>query len=139
MNAMKNICKFLIALSVLSLTACATMKEIPEDLSAAQIIQLGQNAYDLKDYKTAINCYQTVLDRFGSNSVTMLEAKYELGHVYLAEKKYDKAYTIFTEILELYESVPYGDLPGAYKKLAKIGIQQIPENKRPAANPSEEE
>lgn len=136
---MKNICKILIALSVLSLTACATVKEIPQDLTAAQIIQLGQNAYDIRDYKTAINCYQTVIDRFSTNTVTMLEAKYELGHVYIAEKKYDKAYAIFTEILHIYEQVPFGDLPASYKRLAQIGIERIPENKRPATNPSEAE
>lgn len=139
MNAMKNICKILIALSVLTITGCATVKEIPTDLTAAQIIQLGQDAYDLRDYKTAINCYQTVINRFGTNAVTLIEAKYELGHVYLAEKKYDKAYEIFSEILEIYDSVPYSDLPAAYKKLATIGIERIPENKRTAANPSEEE
>lgn len=139
MNAMKNICKFLIALSVLSITACASIKEIPEDLTAAQIIQLAQNAYDLRDYANAVNCYETVIDRFGSNTIIMIEAKYELGHVYLTEKKYDKAYAIFKEILDIYDQVPYGDLPGSYKKLATIGMSQIPDNKKPDTNSSEAE
>ena len=99
--------------------SCRTLKEIPEDKSSAQIIQMGQNYVAIADYKSAEFCYETVIDRYGTDPRIYVEAKYELGRIYLAQKKYDKAYATF------YDS--YGAmLPGAYKKLCNISINQIP-------------
>ncbi|WP_022931642.1 tetratricopeptide repeat protein [Treponema bryantii] len=106
--------------------SCRTLKEIPEDKTAAQIIQMGQNYGGVSDYKSAEFCYNTVVERYGSDPSIYVEAKYELGRVYLAQHKYEKAYNIFTELLDLYDS--YGTmLPGSYKKLCNISISQIPE------------
>lgn len=110
------------------LISCRSIKEIPEDKTSAQIIQMGQNSVALEDYKSAEYCYETVIDRYGTDPAVYVEAKYELAHTYLKQKKYDKAYAIFTEILDLYDR--YGTaLPGAYKKLCQIGMNQIPEKK----------
>lgn len=138
-NMKKILATITTMLAAVTLFSCATIKDIPTDLSAAQIIQLGQNAYELKDYDNAANCYKTVIQRYGIDVQVFLEGKYELGHVYLAQKKYNEAYAIFNEIIEIYETTSAGDLPPAYKKLAQIGMSQIPENKKPAANPSEAE
>lgn len=108
--------------------SCQTLKEIPEDKTSAQIIQMGQNYVGNSDYKSAEFCYNTVIERFGSDPAIYVEAKYELGRVYLAQHKYDKAYNNFTEILELYDSYA-ASLPGAYKKLCNISLSQIPEKK----------
>lgn len=106
--------------------SCRTLKEIPEDKTAAQIIQMGQNYGGVSDYKSAEFCYNTVVECYGSDPSIYVEAKYELGRVYLAQHKYEKAYNIFTELLDLYDS--YGTmLPGSYKKLCNISISQIPE------------
>ena len=108
--------------------SCRTLKEIPEDKTAAQIIQMGQNYVGNNDYKSAEFCYETVIDRYGTDPAIYVEARYELGRIYLAQKKYDKAYTVFNEILDIYDR--YGAvLPGAYKKLCNISLSQIPENK----------
>lgn len=123
----KTLFSLITLFSVLACFSCATVKEIPEDRTTAQIIQLGQNAVSNGDYKSAIFCYQTVIDRFGSDPAIYVEAKYELGHVYSKQKKYTQAYNIYTEILEMYDVNPY--LPAAYKKLCQIGINNIPENK----------
>ena len=107
------------------LFSCKTLKEIPEDKTSAQIIQMGQNYVGNSDYKSAAFCYETVIDRYGTNPAVYVEARYELGRIYLAQKKYDKAYAIFTELLDIYDS--YGPaLPGSYKKLCNISINQIP-------------
>ena len=107
------------------LFSCKTLKEIPEDKTSAQIIQMGQNYAALPDYKSAEFCYETVIDRYGTDPRIYVEAKYELGRIYLAQKKYDKAYAAFNELLNIYDS--YGAmLPGAYKKLCNISINQIP-------------
>lgn len=114
---------------LLGLTACETVKEIPTDLTAAQLIQKGQDAYGLGQYDTAELYYKAVIQRYGNNTETYIEAKYELGHLYLKTKDYNSAKEAFDEILELYSYSTGGDLPASYKKLAQIGLSKIPEDK----------
>ena len=124
--------KFIILTSLFilfALTACNTIKFIPEEKTSAQIIQMGQNACSVRSYKSAILCYETAIERFGTNPAVYAEAKYEIGYVYLKQKKYAKAYSAFTELLELYDAMGSA-IPPAYKKLSEIGIEKIPENKR---------
>lgn len=121
----------LLTLTIVSfvLFSCTTIKEIPEDKTSAQIIQMGQNAVSSDNYKSAEFCYKTVIERFGTNPATYVEAKYELAHVYSKQKKYKEAYAIYTELLELYETNGMY-LPGSYKKLCQIGISQIPDSNK---------
>lgn len=127
---MKKLIK-IAALITIALTffSCKTLKEIPEDKTYAQIIQMGQNYVGVGDYKSAEFCYNTVIERYGSDSLIYVEGKYELGRVYLAQRKYDKAYSVFNELLDIYDSSYGMMLPGAYKKLCNISISQIPEIK----------
>lgn len=124
----KIILATLILLSAAVLVSCASIKEIPEDKTSAQIIQMGQNSVSVSDYKSALFCYQTAIERFGTNPTVYAEAKYEQGHVYLKQKKYEKAYQSFDELINIYEYNP-GIIPPAYKKLAQIGITKIPAKK----------
>lgn len=108
---------------------CQSVPEnIPDDLDARQLIQLGQDNYDLHHYAAAKKYFNTVLDRFGDDPKHYIEAKYELGHLFLKQKNYRSAYNNFTEILEIYENVPAG-LPGSYKILCGIELAKIPEEK----------
>ena len=122
--------KFILFAAVLAAAlffiSCKTLTEIPEDKTSAQIIQMGQNYVGSSDYKSAEFCYNTVIERYGSDPAIYVEGKYELGRVYLAQKRYEKAYDTFNELLALYDSYPAG-LPGAYKKLCNISLGQIPE------------
>lgn len=112
----------------LTLFSCESIKEIPEGKTAAQIIQMGQNAVSNGDYKSAEFCYKTAIERFNTDPAIYVESKYELAHVYSKQKKYEEAYKTYTELLDLYDS--YGiALPGSYKKLCQIGISKIPEDK----------
>ena len=107
--------------------SCRTLKEIPEDKTSAQIIQMGQNYVGNGDYKSAEFCYNTVIERYGEDPAIYIEAKYELGRVYLAQHKYEKSYKIFKDLLSIYDSNYGMMLPGAYKKLCNLSISQIPE------------
>ena len=110
-------------------SGCQTVPtEISEDLDARQLIQLGQDNYDTHHYLAAEIYFNTVLDRYGDDPKHYLEAKYELGHLYLKQKKYSAAYDNFMEIQEIYESVPVG-LPGSYRILCGIELAKIPEEK----------
>lgn len=108
--------------------SCTSVKEVPQEKTAAQIIQMGQNSVTAGDYKSAEICYKAALERFGTQPQVFAEAKYELGNVYLKEKKYDAAYTEFSQLLSIYDENPVA-FPSAYKKLANIGISKIPESK----------
>ena len=122
---MKKLTIILSTLFVLfGISSCATVKEIPSDLTANQLIQLGQNAFEAKNYKASEQYFLATIQRFGTNTNTYIEARYELGHLYITTKQYKKAYHIFKEILAMYE-YSY-DLPGAYKKLSLIGLNKIP-------------
>lgn len=109
------------------ITSCESTKVVPEEATAAQIIQMGQNAYTSAHYKDAEFFYNTAIDRFGSDPKTYIEAKYELGHIYVKTKNYEKAKACFNEILDLYSLDATGQLPGTYKKLAQIGLAKMEE------------
>ena len=62
---------------LLGISSCSSVKDIPTDLSAAQLIQLGQNAYDSKNYKASEKYFLTTIQRYGANTHTYIEAQYE--------------------------------------------------------------
>ena len=114
----------------LALVSCMTIKEIPEDKSAIQILQMGQNAANANSYSSAELCYNTVIERFGDDPYILVQAKYELGHIYAKQKKYDKAKIQFNEILMLYET-NLGKIPPKFKKLSEMGLAKIEEETAP--------
>lgn len=125
--------KKFIALSILLFTATAIFtgcnsvpKVIPADLSSAQLIQQGQLCYDRTDYSGAIAYYKADIQRYGMDNNIYIEATYEMGHTYIAMKKYKEAYHCFKNILSLYENTYPGQLPTGYNKLSEIGLKQIP-------------
>ena len=120
------ICIFVLVAAAFTFTSCQSVKDIPEDLTAPQLLQRGQSYADNADYKNAEACYLATIDRYGDNTDTYIEAKYELAHLYIKTRKYEKARAILEEILELYDYAAAGDLPASYKKLANIGLGKIP-------------
>jgi len=126
---MKKITSIIASIFAFSLLiSCTTIKEIPEDKTAAQIIQYGQNAVTNAQYKTALYYYEEAIHRYGDNPSIYAEATYEIGHVYIKQRKFEEAYKIFSDLIALYD---YNSavLPAKHKKLAQIGISQIPEKK----------
>ena len=123
---------FVLAAAALTFTSCQSVKDIPEDLTAPQLLQRGQSYADNADYKNAEACYLATIDRYGDNTDTYIEAKYELAHLYIKKRNYEKARPVLEEILELYDYATVGTLPAAYKKLAQMDLEKI-------SNRSEEE
>lgn len=114
------------AVFALSLASCASNAPISEDLSAKQLIQNGQDNFDGGRYKAALRYYNAALERFGENDPAVyVEAKYEIGHIYMKRKKYESARNVFTEITDLYSATMPGMLPGAYLKLSQIELEKI--------------
>ena len=111
--------------------SCASVPEIPADASSTQLIQLGQDALSVSNYKAAETYYKAVIQRYGMDTATYIEASYELGHMYLKQKKYESAYIRFKEILDIFQNAEPGSIPSAYKKLASMGMNRIPEKYLP--------
>ena len=55
-------------------------------------------------------------------------AAYELDRI---QKKYESAYIRFKEILDIFQNAEPGSIPSAYKKLASMGMNRIPEKYLP--------
>ena len=120
------ICTLVLIAAAFSFTACQSVKDIPEDLTAPQILQRGQSYADNADYKNAEACYLATIDRYGDDTNTYIEAKYELAHLYIKTRNYEKARSSLEEILEIYSYAHAGSLPAAYKKLAQLDMEKLP-------------
>ena len=117
---------FLLTIAVISSVSCKSTQEIPEDLSAKQLIQSGQDAFENYKYKLALDYFNAVIDRYGDTDMALyVEAKYEIGHLYMKQKKQKLAKPVFEEILEIYSSVLPGTIPAAYQKLSQIELEKI--------------
>lgn len=115
-----------ILLTASLLVSCNSTKEIPDDLTAPQMLQKGQAALDQADYKTAEAYFRKTIELYGDDTDTYIETKYELAHLHIKTRQYAAAYSELEEILELYSYAAPGALPPAYKKLAQIEMDKIP-------------
>lgn len=124
----------LIAALTFTAFSCATtkQKELPADMTAREIIQQAQTAYDSGDSGLAEKYYQTLLQRYGTDSAIYVEGRYEIAHLYFKQKKYREAAPMFQEIIDMYNNSTPGQLPGAYHKLAQNDLSKIPADKIPA-------
>ncbi len=120
----------IIALFAAIFASCSSVpKEIPEDLTAQELIQKGQTEFEKGHYTASLMYYNAVTERFADTPAVYLEASYEIGHLYMKQKKYDKAEVILQEILDIYANAQPGSLPGAYNKLAQLEMDKIKEKK----------
>lgn len=96
------------------------------ELTAQELIQKGQDAFESGNYKAALCYYNAVTERYADALPIYAEASYEIGHIYIKEKDYEKASVILNEVVSLYAHTAPGEIPGAYEKLAKLELAKIP-------------
>ena len=101
-------------------------KEVPPDATDKQIIQLAQEAFNRSNYKLASHYYNTLLQRYGNNTVDYIIGNYELAHIAARKKDYASAVPRLNEILAIYNDTPAGYLPASYKVLAQMDLDRIP-------------
>lgn len=124
----KNIASIILASSLAFLASCASNQaEIPAELTAQELIQKGQDRFESKDYKNALRYYNAVTERYADSLPVYVEASYEIGHIYMKQKKYEQASAVFNEIIDLYSKTSPGEVPGAYEKLSKLELAKIPQ------------
>jgi outer membrane protein assembly factor BamD (BamD/ComL family) len=118
----------LIAAASLWLGSCATAPApIPDDLSAAQLIQRAQEAGDISDWKSAERYYRTALERFGTDDQVRCACEYELAFIAYKQGKYAVAKTGLTALLERYAAPGGASLPTTWKILAEKVLARIPD------------
>jgi len=114
----------------LSLFSCMTVpkeSEIPEDATAADLMQKAQEAFDSSNYRAAHVYYEIILKRFSSDESACVAAEYEIAHLYIKKRKWKDAYTLLEEIIERYGGAAGMHLPPDYYKLAKIDYARAAE------------
>ena len=118
---------FVAIFAVIFVSCSSVPKEIPEDLTAQELIQKGQSEFENGHYKASLMYYNAVTERFADTPAVYLEASYEIGHLYMKQKDYSKAEVVLKEILDIYANAQPGTLPGAYHKLAQLEMNKIKE------------
>lgn len=124
----KNIIRSLaMAALVCTAVSCTSVpSEIPEELTAREIVQYAQTAYDDGNTKIAEKYYRALLERYGSDMNYYIEAKFEIAHLYIKKKQYDQAEPLLREILDIYANSMPGQYPSSFKKLAELDYAKIP-------------
>lgn len=109
-------------------TSCQSApKDIPQNLSAEELINLAQASYDAGNVKAAQTYYETIIIRYGDQMDKLVEAEYEIAHLKVKQKKWQQAIPDLQRILSYYETDTTGALPAAFKKLAELDLAKVPE------------
>ena len=111
---------------IFSVSSCTSVPEEIPEMTSQELIQHGQSCFESANYKGALTYFNTAIERFNDWPNVYIEARYEIGHVYMKQKKYTQAEPIFNELLELYKNSTPGTYPAAYRKLAEIELAKIP-------------
>ena len=123
----KSIFVALTFLAIIFVVSCASIpKDIPLELSAKELNQKAQECTAAENYAGAEVYYKTLIQRYGMDTSVLIPAEYELAHVYIKQKKYDKAKPVLERVLSYYE-VDNGSLPRQYQKLALVDLAKIPQ------------
>lgn len=110
--------------------SCTSVPEEIPEMTSQELIQNGQANFESGNYRLALAYYNTAVERFSDWTDVYIEARYEIGHIYMKQKKYSLAEPVFTEILDIYRNSRPGLYPAAYKKLSEIELAKIPHKKQ---------
>ena len=112
---------------------------IPEDLTAAELVQRAQEASDRNHYNISLQYYQTILERFSFDAEYVFAAEYEIAFIHYKQKKYELSKAGFNDLLDRYNTPDEELLPPQYKILANKVLAAIAEieNRKKASAPEE--
>jgi outer membrane protein assembly factor BamD (BamD/ComL family) len=117
-------------------TACVTGPvNIPSEMSAAELIQRGQEASDRNRYNQALQYYQALLDRNITNIDLVCAAEYEIAFIHYKQNKFTDARREFGSLLERYNTPDEELLPQQFKKLSNIVLERMDEKEKHLNNP----
>lgn len=127
----KHLFLFLAASVALALfSSCASEPPaIPEDVSAAELIQRAQEASDRSDWETAIRYYETARARFGTDATVLVACEYETAFIHYKQGQFALAEEEFTALIAKYESAEGSSLPPSYLILARKVLPTVQEKR----------
>jgi len=121
----------LAALLITTITAVSCVStgpvEIPDGLTAAELIQRGQEASDRNRYEVSLQYYEAVVERFPFDIDNVIAAEYEIAFIHYKQKNYELSKTEFNALLERYNTPDQELLPAQYKILSNIVLGKIAE------------
>jgi len=114
-------------LSLLLLFSCASGQvNVPPEMPPNKIIQRAQEAADVNKYRTALQYYEVLLDRYGSVDEYLAVGEYEIAFIHYKQKKYISARQEFTTLLDRY-NVAGNTLPSQFKALSEKMLNRLTE------------
>ena len=100
---------------------------VTEDTSPSKIIQKAQEAMDGNKYKTAVQYYEILLERYGSVNEYYCTGEYEIAFIRYKQKKYSEARWRLENLLVLYSAEGGESLPPQFKILAEKVLARMDE------------
>ncbi|MDR2185981.1 MAG: hypothetical protein LBO80_10030 [Treponema sp.] len=113
--------------AALLITCVSRPVSIPDDITAEELIQRGQEASDRNRYKQALQYYEAILDRFRTNTDLICAAEYEIAFIHYKQKLYPQSRSELEGLLTRYDDSDAELLPPQFKILAEIVLKQITE------------
>jgi outer membrane protein assembly factor BamD (BamD/ComL family) len=98
---------------------------IPDDITAAELIQRGQEASDRNRYAISLQYYEAIFERFPSDLASVCAGEYEIAFIHYKQKKYAEAKDEFTDLLARYEDPDEELLPPQFKILSTKALKKI--------------
>jgi outer membrane protein assembly factor BamD (BamD/ComL family) len=123
----------------LLIASCASGPvDISLELSAAELIQRGQEASDRNRFELSLIYYEAILERFPKDLSNVCAAEYEIAFIHYKQKKYAEAKSEFADLLARYEDPDEELLPPQFKILSGKILEKIEtielKNKKPEAS-----
>ena len=116
------------AILVMAMVSCASnIVQVPDDMPPSKIIQKAQEATDINKYKSAIQYYQVLLERYGDVNEYYVTGEYEIAFIRYKQKKYTEARWGFENLLVLYSEEGGETLPPQFKVLAERVLARMNE------------
>jgi tetratricopeptide (TPR) repeat protein len=100
---------------------------VSEGLSAAELIQRGQEASDKNRYNQALQYYEAILERFPGDIDDVCAAEYEIAFIHYKQKLYVEARRELEALLLRYAAPDSEFLPPQFKILANIALGRLTE------------
>jgi outer membrane protein assembly factor BamD (BamD/ComL family) len=104
--------------------------KLSDDVTAAELIQQGQAAYEWNRYEQAAQYYAAILERFPDDIDRVCEAQYEIARIHYKQKKYGQAWEEMSALRARYDTAEAEFLPSKFKILSDIVLAQIAEKRK---------
>ena len=117
-----------VLITIFLAASCATGPVvIPDNLTAAEMVQRAQEASDRNRYSVSLQYYEEILRRFPHDIEYVVAAEYEIAFIHYKQKNYEDSKRGFYGLLARYDAPDSELLPAKFQVLANIVLANIDE------------